>query len=104
MSHARVSCRCCAYLASPAHSDNTPFLNLASSLGLNILDHARDGRNSLGGSTGALEESAELGTLLGGVRGEIGSGVGLAVEEVGDVDLETGTSEEVGTLFDNVSD
>lgn len=51
-----------------------------------------------------MEESAELGTLLGGVRGEIGSGVGLAVEEVGDVDLEAGTSEEVGTLFDNVSD
>ena len=53
-----------------------------------------------------MEESAELGTLLGGVGREVGGRVGLAVEEVGDVDLVAGTfvviGKEVGTLCDRV--
>lgn len=95
-----------AYLATPAHSNDTPFLDLASSLGFNVLDHVWNGANGLGGSTGTLEESAELGTLLGGVGREVGGRVGLAVEEVGDVDLVAGTfvviGKEVGTLCDRV--
>ena len=102
MSRARVSCRCCAYLAAPAHSHDTPLLDLASSLGLNGLDQTWNGRNGLWGSTGAPEECAELGTLLGGIRRKVGSGVGFAVEEVRNVDLVTGSGEEVGTLCDNV--
>lgn len=94
---------CRAYLATPAHSHNAPLLDLASGLGLNVFDHAGNDSDGLWGSTLVLEEGAQLGALLGGVGWEVGEGVGLAFEKVGNVDLVAGVGEQVGTLWSKVS-
>ena len=91
------------HLAAPTHSHNTPLLNLASSLGFNILDYSGNGTNSLRGSSDALEESTKFGAFLGRVRGKVGRGKWLAVEEVRDVDLVTGMGEHVSTLGEGIS-
>ena len=91
------------YLAAPTHSHNTPLLDLASSLGLDILDYSGNGTNGLRGSSDALDESTKFGALLGRVGGEVGGGIWLAVEEVGDVDLVAGMGEHVSTLGEGVS-
>ena len=91
------------YLAAPTHSHNTPLLDLASSLGLDILDYSGNGTNGLRGSSDALEESTKFGALLGCVGGEVGGWKWLAVEEVGDVDLVAGMGEHVSTLGEGVS-
>ena len=94
----------CAYLAAPAHAHNTPLFDLASGLGLDVLDYARNGSNGLRRGSDALEESTKLGALLRRVGGEVGGGKGPAVEEVGDVDLIAGMGEHVSTLGEGISD
>ena len=86
------------YFATPTHYHNTPLLDLASSLGFDILDYSGNHTNSLRGSSNTLEENTKFGAFLGRVGGEVGGGKGLAVEEFRDVDLVIGMSEHVSTL------